>query len=452
LPKSALSNRQTRPVYLIRNSFLLDTLGTSATKFDGMLSIRTFLLIAALLYEPLIAQQNGVKVSGRVTSAEGSVFTGSSVYLTMGSTWLTTAVLADGSFEFAGVMPGTYIAMVLGGVSTVPKQVTVSTTDINGIELVDSNWNTTMWGLEQVWSLNGPFRGVIWDAQNQAIHAVNGTTLIELDSLAQKIRLSTPFQSAPTLRLAHFLNLGAVLLAFGTWSSDVRAIDLNGNELWRYTGGAIDDVWAMDLDGDQSDEVIVGFNGNVGVHVLNGDGQLLWKSTDIGNVWHVSAGDVLGQGLPQVVTTSARGQIHVFGNDGNARKDLDPGFYANMVRAGKTAAEQASATIFVGGGSSSGSLRLAALAGDGYMKWTIELSDNRHSIYSTSLAARKPWLAAGLQGGQVIIVDVDRGSLLGAIDGQGFTPETTWMETNTGEDPVLIISSGRKLTAFRVAP
>src|SRR4030095_14553861 len=152
----------------------------------------------------------------------------------------------------------------------------------------------------------------------------------------------------------------------------------------------------MDLDGDQSDEVIVGFNGNVGVHVLNGDGQLLWKSTDIGNVWHVSAGDVLGQGLPQVVTTSARGQIHVFGNDGNARKDLDPGFYANMVRAGKTAAEQASATIFVGGGSSSGSLRLAALAGDGYMKWTIELSDNRHSIYSTSLAARKPWLAAGL--------------------------------------------------------
>jgi hypothetical protein len=55
---------------------------------------------------------------------------------------------------------------------------------------------------------------------------------------------------------------------------------------------------------------------------VDGKGQLRWKSTDIGNVWHVSIGDVLGQRGPQVVTTSAYGKIHIFSGDGNERSDV----------------------------------------------------------------------------------------------------------------------------------
>ena len=413
-------------------------------------SIRLLLLFVPLFETTAIAQ-TGVKVSGRVLAAPGSTITRASASLSAGRTRLSAQVSPDGNFEFEAVPPGKYSATVLGSVTTVPKQILVDTEDMTGIELIDCNWNTATQGLEQLWTLNGRFSGVVWDARANVIRAVSGATLLELDS-AGRIMRQTPFGTAPTLRLAHFASQETVLLAFGTWSPDVRAVDLNGTELWRYTAGAVDDVYALDLDGDQSDEVIVGLNGSVGLHVLNSDGQLLWKSTDIGNVWHVSAGDVLRQGAPQVVTTSARGQVHVFSDNGNSRTDLVPGFYANMIRTGKVRAEDAGDTLFVGGTSSDGPLRLAALAGDGSIQWTNDLSFDHRSIYSISLAEGKPWIAAGLQGGEIVVVNAEGGVTIAAIDGQGFSPETTWMKSADDENSVLIVSTGSKLSAFRVTP
>ena len=107
-----------------------------------------------------------------------------------------------------------------------------------------------------------------------------------------------------------------MLLRFSTWASELTAHDLNGRQLWTYPAG-IDDVWASDLTGDTLDEIIVGYNDRDGLHVLNSEGRLIWKSNRIANVWHVCAGNVWGEETPQVLTTASGGTIHVFSADGS---------------------------------------------------------------------------------------------------------------------------------------
>src|SRR5262249_19091612 len=155
-------------------------------------------------------------------------------------------------------------------------------------------------------------------------------------------------------------------------------------------GQGIDDVWAVDLDGDGLDEVIVGFNGSTGLHALNGKGEVLWKVTGIGNVWHVSGGD-MGDGKRQVVTTSGAGRVHFFNADGSNRRDSDAGLYSNMVRVSQLAGKPA--TIVTAGSNlvSSTALALAAISVDGQKKWSLNLDSNvAPSAISASAAPTKP--------------------------------------------------------------
>lgn len=114
------------------------------------------------------------------------------------------------------------------------------------------------------------------------------------------------------------------------------------------SGDHVDDVWVSDLNGDGADEVIVGYNGASGLHVLNGDGQLLWKSTDVGsgNAWHVSAGDVWGEGRPQVVSTRVdQRMVAIDSSDGATRTSVAAGHEAFMVRVGKLSEKDRAAAL-----------------------------------------------------------------------------------------------------------
>jgi hypothetical protein len=202
-------------------------------------------------------------------------------------------------------------------------------------------------GLESTWSLEGTWTGVVSDRSRGAIYAIGPQgKCVELDTAGKQqreIKLpegagsigSRPIErgSAPLLRIASLRgDPGKALLTFSRYGA-LKAYDLSGKQLWSYPPGhGIDDVWTHDLNGDGSDEVVVGHNGGTGLHILDSTGKLLWKSTAIGNVWHVCAGDVLGEGKPQVVATSAAGKVHIFDSGGSKSRlsvpDATPTWFA----------------------------------------------------------------------------------------------------------------------------
>jgi hypothetical protein len=318
--------------------------------------------------------------------------------------------------------------------------------------------------LTVAWSLEGRWIGVASDERGGVIYAVGRDRSVEVDIAGQirrETRLLRGVGAGLKLRLARLPH--PTLLTFSTWGSQLRAHDLNGNHLWTYPRATgIDDVWTSDLDGDQSDEVIVGYNGGTGVHVIDGKGQLRWASTAVGNVWHVSAGDVLGQGRPQIVTTGRGLRVHIFSGDGEERDVLTPGILgSHMVRVQKVSAEDNAATIFVAGRKATAlppftspspprrwaelppATVVAALSGDGARKWTLELPPSDVTV--ADVAVTRPWLALGTRSGHVYVVDAVRGGILGVVEAPS-AAEVAW----AGNPPLLVVAAGAALNAFHV--
>ncbi len=300
-------------------------------------------------------------------------------------------------------------------------------------------------GLSLAWSLEGRWTGVVADEESGAIYTVKYAGGAEVD-VAGKIQreFRLPPGEGRTLRLGRFPR--PTLLIYSVWGSRaVSAYDLDGATLWSYPAATgIDAITAADVDEDGSDEVVVGYNGATGVHVLDGRGQLRWKSTAIGNVWQVAVGDVLGQGRPQVVTTSAGGKVHIFGGDGKERVDMAvPDAYVNIVRVRKLRAEDATDTILVAGNARASKAGVViALSNDGLAKWRLELPG---SVHTAQVASAMPWLALGTRDGKVYVVDAVRGEILGVVDAQGGA-EVGWV----GSPPLLLVATGTSLNAFHV--
>ena len=310
--------------------------------------------------------------------------------------------------------------------------------------------------LKPAWSLKGSWSGVVGDDKEDAVYALDANgKCAELDSAGKTRReFKLPQAGGSVLRLASWPGEeGKALLAFGVWALELRVYDFKGTPLWNYASG-IDDVWATSLDG-KSGSVIVGYNGGVGVHVLDSRGQLRWKSQAIGNVWHVCAGDVWDEGTPQVVTTSAKGQVHIFAGDGSKRTDIDAGCYANMVRVGKLSKDDKAATIIVAGSAHVApepkTVMMIALTSDGTTKWklTVPAGAQVH-VDSAMLAPGKPWLAVGMRGGLVHVIDAEKGVILASAKDQGMAPEVGWSVGASSGSPLVLVATRGKLNAFSV--
>jgi hypothetical protein len=310
--------------------------------------------------------------------------------------------------------------------------------------------------LKPAWSLKGGWTGVVGDDKEDTVYALDASgKCLELDSAGKTRReFKLPNAGGSVLRLARWPgDEGQALLAFAVWAVELRTYDLKGTPVWNYPSG-IDDVWATTLN--VSGAVIVGYNGGVGVHVLDSKGQVRWKSQAIGNVWHVCAGDVWGEGTPQFVTTSAKGQVHIFAGDGSKRADIDAGCYANMVRVGKLSKDDKDATIIVAGtahvAAAPKTVMITALTSDGMTKWAVHVpAGAQPHVDSAALAPGKPWLAVGMRGGLVHVIDADKGAIIGSAEKQGMTPEVGWAAGNPPGNPVVLVATGSKLNAFNVA-
>ena len=337
-----------------------------------------------------------------------------------------------------------------------PVTATTRMTDVARVALaqVAADKQPVSGGLELAWSVPGRWGGIVADERAGSAFVSTSAAMFEIDSAGRTVR-EIPSRPGARLRSARFVS-GRALLSFGVWSPQLNVYDEKGALLWAYPPAApssgIDDVAAVDLDGDGNDEVIIGFNGGTGVHVLNSKGTAVWTSTAIGNVWHVAGGDLRGNGKAQVVTTSGLGQIHIFADDGASRRDIAPGFYADVVRVGKMSERDATATMVAVGRASAGgnTLSLAAFAPDGTKKWGANLvSSSDAFVNAATLSTTRPWVAVSLKSGQVFVLDATNGSVVASADGQG-SAELAWLQEKNGGAPLLIVSSPTGVRAFRV--
>jgi thiol-disulfide isomerase/thioredoxin len=294
--------------------------------------------------------------------------------------------------------------------------------------------------LERVWLAPGRYNGI----------AADGGKLYALDKAGHCDVLDASGKSAGQLTLEDArggmlrsakLKAGDArqLLTFEAWGQDLRAFDAEGKALWTYSGGdGIDDVSVADLKGDGLDEVIVGYNGRTGLHVLNNKGKLIWKCDKIENAWHVSGGDLLGTGTPAVLTTSADGDVSVFNAEGKQQPEVSAGVFANMVRVVGGAKGEPGKIIV--GGSEGDHEDVAAFGPDGKKLWELPVSDGKGHIDSASVAPGHPWLAISLRGGRVLVIDTDKGQILAEAIGEAPRGEVAWL---VGDDGVQLAVTGR---------
>lgn len=359
----------------------------------------------------------------------------------------TVVIGADGTIQsiHVGFMPGVgdqlkeEIDTLLAGESLVEARERRSA---EALELAD---------MEQLWSVPGNWQSVAADPSGVEVAVgFKGNRLAKV-SADGKVLSEVPAQcSAGVLRLARLVP-GAVdpaAVVFSQWGQTVEAVAADGSSLWDYNlGDGVDDVWAADLDGDDLDEVIIGYNGFTGLHVLSNEGELRWKNTSIGNVWHVTAADVDGDGLPEVITTSAEGKVHIFDKDGKRMKNFSPGVYANMVRA-VSPGNGAGGAIYVGGSARNGSEAVVKMSIDGQRMWSVDLpGETSASIDAMAVNGSAALLAVTTRSGSLYLLDTDAGEILAQYPGVEPLSQIAWINGD-GSRPTLLLTSRTGLTAI----
>ena len=303
-------------------------------------------------------------------------------------------------------------------------------------------------GLELAWTLPGRYEGVAANGSNLfAIDAHGHCTVVDAAG-KQTGAFTTDAETGGMLRAAHLAGPESNdLICFESWGPDVRAIDEKGAKLWTYMGGeGVDDVHPVDLRGDGKMEVVVGYNGGTGLHVLDEHGHLLWKCTKLSNVSHVDGGDLRGSGAGSVVSTSAEGEVHLFSADGKQEPDLSPGMYADFVRF--IPAKKGAQGKIIAGGSLGGHESLVAIDPDGKKLWEAAVSEGKGHVDSAAVAPGRPWIAAGMRGGRLLVLDTETGKVIAETSGQEAKLEVAWMSTDSG---LLLIATGRdRLHAYKI--
>jgi hypothetical protein len=150
----------------------------------------------------------------------------------------------------------------------------------------------------------------------------------------EKHALSLPDQFS-TIELGRHKTKGVRLLAHVNWGREVVVIDASGKVLWKYSGSmGINGAHWGDLDGDGTDEMIIGMNGFGGLHAVSADGKQLWSSASFGNIWNQAVIPAENNRPALVFATEAGGSIQVLDAKGNRLRSLRPrGKYSTMMTA-----------------------------------------------------------------------------------------------------------------------
>lgn len=118
------------------------------------------------------------------------------------------------------------------------------------------------------------------------------------------VRLAREWSSQPALIDLEGDGVPEFLNRNNSWARPVVVFNADGSIRWTYDGPTgVDDAAAGDVDGDGMAEVVVGFNGDGGLHLLDASGKQRWRQP-AGNVWHVEIADIDGDGRGEILHSS----------------------------------------------------------------------------------------------------------------------------------------------------
>ena len=194
--------------------------------------------------------------------------------------------------------------------------------------------------------------------------------------------------------------------------------------------------------------------GRGGLQAFDHNGKLIWNFRDVHDSIQVDATDIFGDGDVKIVSTNLRGELNVLGRDGVKKQVLKTEHPAGRMRMSKPAGREMGTTIFVTSrdvvDKRPASL-LSALSGDGSEKWSVNIpTQYKPDACSMSVAKSREWLAVGMYGGAVHVIDTSDGHSIASWYGLGTYPQVAWAKDAFAEEPRLVVGAGDRIDAYRV--
>lgn len=153
---------------------------------------------------------------------------------------------------------------------------------------------------------------------------------------AEKASVKLPGEFS-LIELGRHREHGVRLLGYSNWGKEVAVLDDQGGKLWTYpSGSGVNGAHWGDLDGDGTDEMVVGMNGGGGLHAVSADGTQLWRVGSLGNVWNQAIVPAVADRPALIFATEAGGSVRVFDASGRALRTIRPlGEYFSQMSAAR---------------------------------------------------------------------------------------------------------------------
>lgn len=227
---------------------------------------------------------------------------------------------------------------------------------------------------------------------------------------------------------------GARLLGYANWGHKVTIMDVSGREIWSYPSSTgVNGAHWGDLDGDKTDELIVGMNGSGGLHAVSAEGKKLWAVTDIGNVWNQAVIPATKDRAALIFATEAGGTVRVYDAKGKLQCTIRPeGKYCSQMAARVVDRDGMIQSIAIGGG------KAIAFDQEGQVSWSTPSIKDHGGWRQTTFAGgdlngdgQSEWMFHDASGG--LLVASWQGEKLASLPEQAQLEDFTIVPTTNGK-------------------
>ncbi|MGD9048778.1 MAG: FG-GAP-like repeat-containing protein, partial [Anaerolineae bacterium] len=230
----------------------------------------------------------------------------------------------------------------------------------------------------------------------------------------------------PCLTTADLDRDGQVELLAGSYDGQVFALNGNGQMRWSFDAGRpVLGIWAGDVDGDGQPEIAPNPYRGGDLHLLETDGHLDWQQRSRGEVGQVQGGDLDGDGRAELVLLTASWDLFVYRGEGTLAWHSD-----------------AMALSHAHDTPDSGQLLVRDLDGDGRAEIVAVAIGPRPTIYTFQAGGGQLWAHTLGTGGNI--------TRLAAHDVDGDGDLEIAVTTSVQEPVYLLDSGGRLLAEYRI--